>query len=51
MSCRILYTIEASTLWSSFFLSTIWFVGCIVDILSFGATIHLLVSPYVFFCV
>jgi len=35
---------EASTLWSSFFVSFIWSVNCILDILSFGANIHLSVS-------
>jgi hypothetical protein len=35
---------EASTLWSSFFLSFIWSVCCIVCILSFWANIYLSVS-------
>jgi len=37
---------DASTLWSSFFLSCIWFVGCIMGILSFWANSHLSVSAY-----
>ena len=31
---------EASTLWSSFFLSFMWFVNCILSIPSFWANIH-----------
>lgn len=42
----VLCRIQASTLWSSCFLSSIWFVGCIVGILTFGANIHLSVSTY-----
>jgi hypothetical protein len=42
---------EASTLWSSFFLSFIWSVNCILGIQNFWANIHLSVSVYhVFFC-
>jgi hypothetical protein len=37
---------EAPTLWSCFFLSFIWSVSNIVDILSFLANIHLLVCTY-----
>jgi hypothetical protein len=37
---------EASKLWSSFFLSFLWSGNCILDILSFGANIHLSVSTY-----
>ena len=37
---------KASTLWSSFFLSFMWSVNCILGILSFWANIHLLVSAY-----
>ena len=37
---------EASTLWSSFFLSFIWSVNCILGILNFWDTIHLSVSDY-----
>jgi hypothetical protein len=36
---------EVSTFSSSFF-NFIWFVSCIMDILSFGASIHLSVSIY-----
>jgi hypothetical protein len=42
----VLCRIEASTLWSSFVLSCIWLVGCIVSILNFWASIHLSVSTY-----
>jgi hypothetical protein len=35
---------EAPTLWSSFFLSFMWSVNCILVIWSFGANIHLSVS-------
>jgi hypothetical protein len=42
---------ESSTLWSSFFLSFMWSVNCILGIQSFWANIHLSVSAYhVFFC-
>ena len=37
---------EASTLWSSFLLSFIWSVSCIVGIPSFCSIIHLSVSTY-----
>jgi hypothetical protein len=37
---------EAPALWSSFSLSFMWFVNCILGILSFGANIHLSVSAY-----
>jgi hypothetical protein len=37
---------EVSILWSSFFLSFIWSVNCILGILSFWATIHLSVRVY-----
>jgi hypothetical protein len=37
----LLCRIETSTFWSSFFLSSIWFVGYIVGILSFSSNIHL----------
>jgi hypothetical protein len=37
---------KASTLWSSFFLSYMWSVNCILGILSFGANIYLSVSAY-----
>ena len=37
---------EASTLWSSFFLSFMWSVNCILGIPSFGANMHLSVSAY-----
>lgn len=40
--CRIV----AFTLWSLFFLGSIWFVGCILGILSFCANIPLPVSIY-----
>ena len=42
----LLRRIEVSTLWSSFFLSFMWFVNCILGILSFWANIHLSVSAY-----
>jgi hypothetical protein len=43
---------EVSTPWSSFLLCSIWSVGCIIDIMSFWVSIHLLVhTQYVFFCV
>jgi hypothetical protein len=47
ISYPVLCRIETSTLWSSFFLSCIWFVGCIMGTLSFGAKIHLSVSNWV----
>ena len=37
---------EASTLWSSFFLSFMWCVNCILGIPSFWANIHLSMSAY-----
>jgi hypothetical protein len=37
---------EALILWSSFFLSFMWYVNCILGILSFWANIHLSVSVY-----
>ena len=37
---------EGSTLWSSFFLSFIWSVNCILGTPSFWANIHLSVSAY-----
>jgi hypothetical protein len=37
---------EVFTLWSSFFLSFMWFVNCILGIQSFWANIHLSVSAY-----
>jgi hypothetical protein len=47
----LLRWIEVSTLWSFFFLSFMWFVNCILGILSFWAIIYLSVSAYhVFFC-
>ena len=42
----LLRRIEVSTLWSSFFLSFMWSVNCILGILSFWANIHLSVSVY-----
>ena len=36
----------SSTFWSSFFLSFMWSVNCILVILRFGANIHLSVSAY-----
>jgi hypothetical protein len=39
----LLSKIEAPSLWSSFLLSFIWFVSCILGILSLWANIHLLV--------
>jgi hypothetical protein len=38
--------IEVSTLWSSFFLSLMCFINCILGIPSFWANIHLSVSVY-----
>ena len=47
----ILCSIEAPTHWSFFFLSCIWYVGCITGILNFGATSYLLVHTlWVFMC-
>jgi hypothetical protein len=46
---RILFPLlrtEASTLWSSFFLSFMWYVNCRFHIPSFGTNIHLSVSAY-----
>jgi hypothetical protein len=37
---------EFSTLWSSFFLSFIWFAGCMVGILSFLPN-YILISEYI----
>jgi heme A synthase len=37
---------EVSTLWSSFFLSYMWSVNCILGILNLGANIDLSVSAY-----
>ena len=37
---------KVSTHWSSFFLSFIWSVNCILGVLSFWANIHLSVSAY-----
>jgi hypothetical protein len=42
----LLRRIEVSTFWSSFFLSFMWFVNCILGIPSFWANIHLSVSAY-----
>jgi hypothetical protein len=42
----ILRRTKVSTLWSSFFLSFIWFVNCMLGILSFWANIHLSESSY-----
>jgi hypothetical protein len=42
----ILRRIEVSTLWSSFFLSFMYFGNCILGILSFWANIHLSASSY-----
>ena len=41
---------KVSTLWSSFFLSFMWSVNCILDIWSFWANIHLPLNACVFFC-
>ena len=48
----LLRRIEVSTLWSSFFLSFLCVLNCILGILSFWANIHLSVSDIscVFFC-
>jgi len=37
---------EAATLWSSFFLSFMWFVNCILDIPNLWTNIYLSVSAY-----
>jgi hypothetical protein len=42
----LLWRTEASTGLSSFLLSSIWFVDCIMDILNFLPSIHLWVSTY-----
>jgi hypothetical protein len=42
----LLRKVKVSTLWSSFFLSFMCFVNCILGILSFWANIHLSVSAY-----
>jgi hypothetical protein len=42
----LLRRIEVSTLWSSFFMSFMYFANCILDTLSFWANIHLSVSTY-----
>jgi hypothetical protein len=42
----ILRWIKVSTLWSSFFLSFMCFINCILGILSLWANIHLSVSVY-----
>jgi hypothetical protein len=42
----LLKSTEVSTLWSSFFLSFIWSMNCILGILNFWTHFHLLVSPY-----
>ena len=42
----LLRRIKVSTLWSSIFLSFMWFENCILDILTFWANIHLSVSAY-----
>ena len=42
----LLRRMEASTLWSSFFLSFVWSVNCILGILSFWTNIHLSVYVY-----
>jgi hypothetical protein len=42
----LLRRITVSTLWSSFFLSFMWFVNCIFSIPSFWSNIHLSVSTY-----
>jgi hypothetical protein len=51
---HLLRRTKVSTLWSSFFLSFMWFVNCILGTLSFWTNIHLsvrsYVRPYVFFC-
>jgi hypothetical protein len=42
----LLRNIESSIFWSSFFLSFIWSVNCILGIASFVANIHLSLSAY-----
>jgi hypothetical protein len=42
----LLRRIKVSTLWSSFFLSFMWSVNCILDISGFWVNIHLSVSAY-----
>ena len=42
----LLRRIKVTTLWSSFFLSFMWFVNCILGILSFWANIHSFGSAY-----
>jgi hypothetical protein len=42
----LLRSMEASTFWSSFFLSFIWSVNCILGIPNVWANIHLSVSTY-----
>jgi hypothetical protein len=42
----LLRRIEVSTLWSSFFLSLMWYVDCNLGIQNFWANIHLSVSAY-----
>ena len=42
----LLRRIEVFILWSSFFLSFMWFANCILGILSFWVNIHLSVSEY-----
>ena len=37
---------DVSTHWSSFLILSIWSVGCIIDIVCFWTSIHLLVSTY-----
>jgi hypothetical protein len=43
---HLLKRTESSTLWSSVFLSFMWSVNCILDILSFWVNIYLSVSAY-----
>lgn len=46
----VLCSIGISILWSSFFLSSVWFLGCILGILNVWAYIHLSVrTNYVYF--
>ena len=42
----LLRMINVSTLWSFFFLSFMWFINCILGILSFWSNMHLTVSAY-----
>jgi hypothetical protein len=42
---------EVPTLWSSFFLSFMWSVNCILGIQSFWDNIHLSESTYVMVCI